>query len=139
MTEKPLNVRVAEALGCTTRWAPAVGFRALLPGAGDWICLCPPVDGGFFGPHVGGPDGHIRPYGEDSPEGWACTGPLIERFDITIGRYASWAHGGRCFAVWPGLSVSDRGVSREERTGVSRPDAACNLILALAEAGRLPR
>lgn len=64
--EKPLNVRVAEALGWTTRLCNA-GCRCT-----QWI---PP------GSKV---PGTPPPYGEDTPEGWACTGPLIGRFGLTV-------------------------------------------------------
>ena len=42
----------------------------------------------------GNPEGcrpDMPPFGENTPRGWACTGPLIERFrlDIAMGRFPS--------------------------------------------------
>jgi hypothetical protein len=72
--EKPLHVRVAEALGCEPRLT------------GDWWhCTCAPDpihdDEGIDGaPHEGG---ILLAYDID----WAATGPLIERYGITVGRH----------------------------------------------------
>jgi hypothetical protein len=68
---KPLNVRVAAALG----WKE---FRQDL--AGRWMGIMPRPEY----PH--GPDimDYVPPFGEDTPDGWACTGPLISRFHICL-------------------------------------------------------
>lgn len=71
MTDKgPLNVRCAEALGweCQERKSDH-GARSRWVGiesGGSWMW------GGY----------HVPPYGDDTPAGWACTGPLMDRFDL---------------------------------------------------------
>lgn len=73
-SEKPLNVRVAEALGWTGIEGPT---GSILSRSGQR--------------YVGRPPGSLLleksevPYfGEDTPEGWACTGPLIGHFGLTV-------------------------------------------------------
>lgn len=61
--DKPLNVRCAEALG----------WRDVRHAKSGWIGVAPGV------PICSEP---ISPYGADTPEGWACTGPLMDRFDL---------------------------------------------------------
>lgn len=84
--EKPLSVRCAEALG----WIQLHirGFKSL------WCCgdITLPCErwagrrpGNVLLSHEGFHDS-VPPYGEDSPEGWACTGPLVERFGLDLSR-----------------------------------------------------
>ena len=74
--QRPLNARCALALGCSVVYAThADGTVAAFCG-----CAHPTHAG------VAGANGvWLLPYGEDSPAGWACTGPLIERFGLTVG------------------------------------------------------
>lgn len=151
---EPLHVRVARALGWTDvqslgprqhgpAWhragtdlwtgrppkgapveAPRSPCAAAVPASrGEWCCsihLTSEIDGGCpldFEP--------LPPYGEESPYGWACTGPLIEKHGIEI--------------------TFTRGLGRRaEASGyyVDGPDvltAVCGVVLTLAEAGRLER
>lgn len=75
--EKPLRVRCAEGLGCKPRLCESDAHHAKNPA--PWSCRC------VANKH-GDDSGHLLPYGEDSPEGWACTGPLIGRFDLRVER-----------------------------------------------------
>jgi hypothetical protein len=77
---KPLNVLVAEALGC----APELKY-------GHWRCRCSEGSHG----HGGVWGGNVLSYGEESPEGWACTGPLMGRFRIDL---SYWEY--RWVAMW---------------------------------------
>lgn len=70
MQEKPLNVRCAEALGWTQRVLPPLGHT---PGPVAWRSPDRKVEGAY-----------LPPYGDDTPAGWACTGPLIGRYGLTI-------------------------------------------------------
>lgn len=129
ITEKPLHVRVAEALG--------------------WTYLGPSeVEGGWEGePPSGHPldktprrlDQHIGVLRYDTD--WSATGPLIERFGIGIyrpdefcpDREFAWV------AVWGGVHGWDDGaVCADEQEGAATPlEAVCRLILAMAAAGKL--
>jgi hypothetical protein len=152
--EKPLNVRVAEALGCSPYQPTAADdpdVRVL------WICPCETVDG--VSPHgapradVYGDSGYwLRPYGEDSPEGWACTGPLIARFHIALSAGdPDWNHPGHPALPkkWFAESNLDgwgdpfpwhtRWEYYFQRGFTSAPEAAAELICNMAEAGRLPK
>lgn len=65
-SEKPLNARCAEALG----WRDV----RFLHGSQHWIGVAPGVS------ICSEP---VPPFGEETPAGWACTGPLIGRFGLT--------------------------------------------------------
>ena len=65
---EPLNVRCARALGCDP----------LIYNHGRAECLCADHQ------HARDPGLALKPYGEDTPEGWACTGPLIQRFGLQL-------------------------------------------------------
>lgn len=70
MSKKPLNVRVAEALG----WKFLEDGRQRHPSLrGPW----------WIDP-AGDATTEVPPYGADTPEGWACTGPLIQRFGLIV-------------------------------------------------------
>lgn len=81
--EKPLNVRCAEALG----WKkPSEEGRCDVCG---WALVPHPEPGCWADNCSFRPMPETRhdippPYGEDSPEGWACTGPLMDRFQIRV-------------------------------------------------------
>jgi hypothetical protein len=103
--EKPLHVRVAEALGCTPR-----AFD------GEWFCDCKATSHRFDGGA-----GRIAEYDSD----WSATGPLIERFAIKLDPYHA--------DHW------EASAEIPTRDGATPLEAVCSLILALAEAGKLPR
>lgn len=116
--EKPLHVRVAEALGWT-----AIGSTRVWFGLGaDWD---------------GVPPGH-REYDlqfiPDYDTSWSATGPLVEKYGIMIqpcGRHMNCAHG------WTALCLYDEEPMLVEEVGDSPLLAVCHLILALKEAGKL--
>jgi hypothetical protein len=116
--EKPLHVRVAEALGWTE-----VEFRdgcwwGLKPGA---VKVGPYRD---FVPHF---DRETQHQGyEDYIDGWAATGPLIERLQPDL-----YPLGKGWEAVHDSLPAPIRGVTLLQ--------TVCLLILALHEAGKLPK
>jgi hypothetical protein len=117
--EKPLHVRVAEALGWTVFYEVPVGATP-----------------GYFR-HLGKPPAwHMEgdrtdvlvPFLDTS---WHDTGPLIERFHIHL------SHGGRASAKpWGAWSAGQPNPTWWAR-GDSPLEAVCHLILALAEAGKL--
>jgi hypothetical protein len=120
VTEKPLHVRVAEALGCkpVTDADDPGGLRG-------WACVCGSADKPHpwgKGPHSDTSPSHtLARYDTD----WSATGPLIERLGITVNRHhrrADWsAHAGE----------------GPETDGSTALVAVCNLILSLAAAGKL--
>ena len=80
----------------------------------------------------------LAPYGEDSPEGWAATGPLIERFRLTLSyRYVEGKAWATARGLWHSQTYSGEKHGWLHGDGASPCEAACNLILALADAGRL--
>lgn len=130
--EKPLNVQVAEALGCTLEERRRPGkYPTIMGEIYGWGCGCPHNE------HYGrecGPDGEeltweIAPYGEDSPYGWACTGPLITRYGIGIAQQdGRW---------WAGKEWMGAAGYKDSAPGPTVLIAVCNLILALHKAGKL--
>lgn len=133
--DKPLHVRVAEALGWTevhfdddaTRKAemseaPATNAWQGMPPGSDYFVRIP-----------------------DFSTDWKATGPLIERFGIRLFVLAGtqgWATG---YAINRDGSLSLPGeyafdvMHPEMVPGATPLLAVCNLILALAEAGKLPK
>ena len=123
--EKPLHVRVAEALGWTDCQS-------------SWIGDAPPRRSAWVG------RGHpwyaleeLRYYDTD----WSATGPLIERYEITIDaelapawRAESWFHAPTGYPE--DEEYGGRWQCREAQ-GDTPLIAVCNLILALKEAGKL--
>jgi hypothetical protein len=136
--ERPLHVRVAEALGCKPEGGPD-----------EWLCGCKDRTHG-----VGGPCRHpweVPAYDTD----WAATGPLIERYGITIEapeRHCDdpeghdclqWKayHPDSCFKChkYPEPPCASGECDLDPRGAGAAPlIAVCNLILALHEAGKLP-
>jgi hypothetical protein len=123
--EKPLHVRVAESLGCK----PLFGrpLYSTIPYPEDWRCGC--LDTKTNDPteeHDDTTEGHcdlgIKRYDTD----WSATGPIIERFGISLRREASG---------WD-ARVDNMLATDHNETPLL---AVCHLIIALAEAGRLPR
>lgn len=75
MTDKPLHVRVAEALGCIVReLAPVPGWCEINERDEQWVCRCP------GSPHAANCCTAVVRYDKD----WAATGPLIHRFKLRI-------------------------------------------------------
>lgn len=132
MTEKPLNVQVAEALrlrrpGYVSSYVWINGRRCDLA---TWLPEdCTPDDppAGWYA----GYEEPIRAYDID----WSATGPLIEKIGIHIG----WTDRPISGRTWWAADQcpSDQAVMYEE--GKTPLVAACRLILALAAVGDLPR
>ena len=119
--EKPLHVRVAEALGCKVR------------DRGDGLMLCE-CDGQTHGQDE--PDEHgdrwpLRHYDTD----WSVTGPLIEKYGVLLyrGDYGWNAYAGEVRECLEELYLP----GDDFATGPAPLVAACNLILALHAAGKL--
>jgi hypothetical protein len=125
---KPLHVRVAIALGCTPKLEE--GF---FPGPGngpEWLCSCGPrYKHSNFERYLGpfGP-GRVSRYDTD----WSATGPLIVAYDIWL---QPCKHEGTP-KHWTATSPLDD--HEADADGSTPLEAICNLILALAEAGKLP-
>lgn len=128
--DKPLHVRVAEALGWTGIEAGNAcgGWDGVAIDDRIWIgrppgelvvgCECPP----------------IHRYDTD----WSATGPLIEQFGIALDR-GIFTHGAGWRAGWTHGPWDDIGAEWWARNAEGRTptEAICNLILTLHEAGRL--
>lgn len=105
--EKPLHVQVAEALG----W---IGVAQV--GSAEWA--------GFLGEIPG----RVSRYDTD----WSVTGPLIEKYGISLQP--------EYFMTDPPKLTGYRAIQALTGTvgyGVTALEAVCNLILALAAAGKL--
>jgi hypothetical protein len=136
--EKPLHVKVAEALGCK----PVLSARYSQGYGRDiWLCDCLP-DGKDHVDYEGHIPGLLAAYDTD----WSATGPLIEQMRISIERPED-----RCdnpakhtCLKWNAFSPEYDRAPAEERerynTAADAPlIAVCHLILALHEAGKLPK
>jgi len=116
--EKPLHVRVAEALGWRVERRPPGGILLpdqARPGKG-W---------------VGWRDGMLLDERKPIPDfdtDWAATGPLIEKYGIWV---HPCDHDGT--SHWVASNEHDESIP-ESRTPL---EAVCHLILALKEAGKL--
>jgi hypothetical protein len=130
VTDKPLHVQVAEVLGWTNLTDSGYGRYD-----GD-----PPEDW----PEYVGFDFKLSQvlvprYDTD----WAATGPLLEKYRISTGKYNPWFQGGKYYAVQRYQSASEEdalaqmGPEPYETTGDTTLQAACLLILALHKAGKL--
>lgn len=112
--EKPLHVQVAEALGWKRTgncWTLEIPFGKTA------------VD-------------ELPPYGEDTPEGWACTGPLLARFGITL----ELLHPGN-MATTDGKPWQASRPYRSEQGysyGSEPCEATARCVAALAAVGKLP-
>jgi hypothetical protein len=109
MTEKPLHVRVAEALG----------WRALTDAER--------ARGSWYGARPGDAQEMLIPVPRFDTD-WSAGGPLIERFQIDL----RW--GGQNLMWWAGAR---RGVLT--CSDPAPLPAVCELLLALHAAGKLPR
>jgi len=131
VTEKPLHVRVAEALGCSP-----VEF-GLRPGTGGfWKCGC--KDGFKHGQEY--TDGYVSDNLKRYDTDWSATGPLIERYEIVVLRDIRSHAKTYCWMAVVGAQDDHGYLDKDypdEGNGKSPLVAVCNLILALSKAGRL--
>jgi hypothetical protein len=128
--EKPLRVRVAEALGCQP-----VEYDNVF-GRNAWACECP-------GSNRGEAHGDLLSvYHYDTD--WSATGPFIERYEIALEESGcgytpdqKWLARAWYYAEVPqDREYGGRWAEAEARGG--KPlTAVCNLILVLHEAGQL--
>lgn len=125
-SEKPLHVRVAEALGCKPVQATDPEARRRHEESGMWgACWC--ANGGDDkGPHSasGVPTTELARYDTD----WAATGPLIERYYINLESLGE--HGWEASNYPGGLSIL-------RVTDTTPLLAACKLILYMKADGTL--
>lgn len=130
MSEKPLHVRVAEAIGLTVQDESVYGCRQM--------CVRSVSDSGDFPMPGHRPHDHIlwtyyrkcewEEDGDWEPvvsydTDWSATGPLIEEFGFNLEAGNGWTAldwGGEYAAV-----------------GSTPLEAVCHLIIALSEAGKL--
>lgn len=133
MTAEPLHVRVSHCLGWTDlqNLGPRLhgGAPWHRPGDDLWVGIAPCVecgDDGICDEHdAQGPSYQaVPPYGEESPHGWAVTGPFL--------RYVEEASADALYqgvTLWHGSEFDVQGETWGE--------TLCHLVLALGEAGRL--
>lgn len=118
---KPLNVQVAEALGCKPE-SINTGFGQ------EWFCRCP----GGSTHDADGSAGRVADYDTD----WSATGPLIVKYRIDL----KWwdAKYGLKEPVWMAARY-DGGTEDEDEAGYGATPllAVCDLILLLKAAGKL--
>jgi hypothetical protein len=125
--EKPLHVRVAEALGTLHVLGPSIGKTE----DGRDIRRCTLHETETFAyDFVTDHDGRVLALHYDTD--WSATGPLIERYSLDLYRKAGdapWSAG-----VWiPNDNPKEHLVAAGETPLL----AVCNLILALAAGGKL--
>lgn len=124
--EKPLHVRVAEALG----WTGTVQAGEWT-GEGYWIGAMPPTE-----------TGHVR-HGVDVPRydtDWSATGPLIEKHRVSLVAYSdgAWeAVNGHSSETYSRPGGGENVHLKHLGIGATPLLAVCNLLLALHEAGKL--
>jgi hypothetical protein len=132
MSEKPLHVRVAEALGCKPYWHEGHGW---------WLCECGDLghvqESEKFADGLAGAP-LLNRYDQD----WSATGPLIEKYRITLTDDAGGGYEGDWFALGGfEMLASCDGEAEWDHTGPGTTPliAVCNLVLALSEAGKLEK
>lgn len=144
MSTEPLNVRVARAIGWTD--VQSIGIRG---GVEKWVGIPPALHDAardlakaFLAPGQNIDAAYppyaaairyepIPPYGQDTPEGWSCTGPFL--------RYVHEANAishGPAVMRWPDDDEDCEGAPTVGQA-LTWGEALCNLVLSLAEAGRL--
>lgn len=132
MSEKPLHVQVAEALG----WRDCEPFSVYGTSDGSWVGDTSELDAksitGFS------PGGFIPQYDTD----WSATGPLLEEFGISViqpDEHAPERAEGPWIAGFGGAHGWDDGsLCMNYYAGGETPRlAVCNLILLLAKEGKL--
>lgn len=132
MSEKPLHVRVAEALGWTWKHSPSGNCRWLCPPTKDnRFCIEPDTYLDAAEDALTCSDGlrYVPRYDTD----WSATGPLIGRYAITL--TAPHVPGDPWLSLSFGNTVGYGG--EVEAEGDTALRAVCNLILALHAAGKL--
>ena len=128
LTEKPLHVQVAEALGCKPE------LLTLHAGPPIWSCPCAGASHGLK------PDELSDEYGNDSTiarydTDWSATGPLIEKYELALGQTGMDDPKPTWVAWWPGsCDVDTCSVDAPADTPLL---AACHLLLSLKAAGKL--
>lgn len=126
MTDKPLHVQVAEALGWQ-RCYLKVEFTALeMYKSDDWRGFPP----GRSVVSEGSSLVEIPRYDLD----WAVTGPLIEKYGILVGKFPPYTFDGKWYACLPG---SESPYVQAEAHAPTPLVAVCNLILQLHKTGKL--
>lgn len=141
MSEKPLHVRVAEALGCVPVGPPKYRWDS-------WCCVCKVRKDEHWGPHTAhvihsecchshsglNCDNDLARYDTD----WSATGPLIERYGIgLIKSYEPSKSSLRWHACTETGESCSYGSCGPAALGETPLLAVCNLILALKAAGKL--
>ena len=116
--EKPLHVRVAEAL------EPIDSWEVQEKGGKGKRWVLSPKAGGPGGSGVGG---YVPAYDTD----WSATGPLIEKYGFWLRRLDKYG----AAQAWDAFRNDD--LKWPQCAGPTPLIAICNLILALAEAGEL--
>lgn len=134
--DKPLHVRVAEALGCK----PA---DVALQGEPIWQCPCRRVSDAHDPPHAVGGYGYefasVAHYDTD----WSATGPLIEKYGLMVGLDNDDTLDPEIPLRWVAVHNYEHmapywgNPPNIETTGPTPLVAVCNLILALKAAGKL--
>lgn len=134
-SEKPLHVRVAEALGCEPYQCDDENCCGVV---GSWHC---PSSCGKA--HVDREEG-VREWVTRYDTDWSAAGPLIERFRISLRSPHEPPYAGErmweAFAWPPADPTHKAGDCQDEMVAGSSKGplvAVCRLILALAEAGKL--
>lgn len=126
--EKPLHVRVAEALG----WRECMPFSVYeVVDPETWTGDSPVPDPKSISGYVGG---FVPRYDTD----WSATGPLIEKqaIDLVLAWPGDFGQDGFRWIATRGADQrgQSEGITAEGATPLL---AVCNLILALHEAGKL--
>lgn len=131
MSEKPLHVRVAEALG----WTGCAEVSTLAERKADGVVFQSSRWQGSY--TVKGTDAEGRHFTywdlREVPRydtDWAATGPLIERFGFELYRPTE--------SGWPWRATKYGTATLPQGNAATPLEAVCNLILVLAENGELP-
>lgn len=117
-------VQVAEALGWEWRRSSNTGRRCIYaPGtAPAWMQEPATGTEDLVGGDWEAVLAAMPPYGEDSPAGWRCTGPLIERLRPTL----TWHYGE---ARWSAIPHNQ--FSHGAQWGATACEAVARLVVAL--------
>lgn len=112
--DPPLNVQVARVLGWKRLRTTRLGWVGAMPDATHgWIEECP-----------------VPPYGADTPDGWACTGPLASELKMTL---RSMRKGCDARTYIPGQYLKVETYAK----GASIPEAIARLVVRLHEMAKL--
>lgn len=143
MTEKPLHVRVAEALGCKLELAPSQRWGQPA-GEMEWFCRCPKPKTALTGSvewktgqqpknprHIG-----YMTYGEVARYdlSWYATGPYVEKYRLWV-QPCEHPHGSFDGPHWTAYVV--RGAQSWEGEGKTALIAICHCLIELAAAGKI--